>query len=469
MDFLRAKIFPEELPENARLFLIWSLLICVCSILAVFIFNPILAIVALLACGFVILSITNPTYSLFVLLLFMPLIMSLMTGFKTVETPNRVFGVMGLMILFGWVLKKMLSGDPVKWPSKWLLIYMVAFASWVLIVNIHAGMNAKNMIAAGRIFIFWIFILFMYDTIKLEDFKKYFFLVVSTILISSLFLVMKSFLKGNLLNFALLILQRQTIYAINPNVYAGLIVLFLPILIAFRLYADNIQHKYLYSLSIVILTFGLLLTNSRGGYLTLTVALLFILLFSRRAGLYYGIIAGILLIFALSPLAPLIIKLYLRTETVYSGRDIIWQSAYRIFLDNPIFGVGLGNFQKEIISYLPLGYFYGFFGSVIHAHNYFLDKMAELGFFGLLLMVYLFYKLISISISNVVRVKDNSERVISIGITAMILGYLGRSLFEAMGIVSIGYLFPDIYFWVLIIFVLKIKAQNNRDSLPQIL
>ncbi len=60
-------------------------------------------------------------------------------------------------------------------------------------------------------------------------------------------------------------------------------------------------------------------------------------------------------------------------------RMAIWQSAWEMFLNNPVLGVGTGNFNAAYPSYALLGWpqLPG------HAHNYYLNLLAETGALGL--------------------------------------------------------------------------------------
>jgi len=60
-------------------------------------------------------------------------------------------------------------------------------------------------------------------------------------------------------------------------------------------------------------------------------------------------------------------------------RMAIWQAAWEMFLDHPLLGVGLGNFDVVYPRYaLP-----GWPQLPGHAHNYYLNLLAEAGFLGL--------------------------------------------------------------------------------------
>lgn len=65
-----------------------------------------------------------------------------------------------------------------------------------------------------------------------------------------------------------------------------------------------------------------------------------------------------------------------------SGRLVEWGVAWRLFCDNPFFGVGIGNYGGEAFSkHIELGVLSpaGFF---LHSHNILLQFLAEMGFFG---------------------------------------------------------------------------------------
>ena len=76
------------------------------------------------------------------------------------------------------------------------------------------------------------------------------------------------------------------------------------------------------------------------------------------------------------------------TSTKYQSnteRVLIWKSAYRMFLDHPILGVGAGqykfNYQKRYISPKAKE------PKLAHAHSNFMQMLAENGFVGFISFV----------------------------------------------------------------------------------
>ena len=86
--------------------------------------------------------------------------------------------------------------------------------------------------------------------------------------------------------------------------------------------------------------------------------------------------ASILMISMLGQLDGLIAKMSGRDITTLTGRNVIWEAAYREFLNNPTFGYGMTLWDEAYRMKIGLNYAY-------HAHNQFLQTLAESGIAGL--------------------------------------------------------------------------------------
>ena len=157
-----------------------------------------------------------------------------------------------------------------------------------------------------------------------------------------------------------------------------------------------------YSAAALILLFGLLVSWGRGAWLGFAAAATVMALFAPRRRLWgvLLLIGGLAVVVALwmGNMVPLGIRLRIEsTVTEYVGvRDVRgmaisdenfaivermahWQAAYYMANAHPILGVGLGNYETVYPSYgvpswpRPLG----------HAHNDYLNMLAETGIIGL--------------------------------------------------------------------------------------
>jgi O-antigen ligase len=143
-------------------------------------------------------------------------------------------------------------------------------------------------------------------------------------------------------------------------------------------------------------------TQSKGGWLALISAIVFIVVVGmprlRRLMAIGGIALLALIGTAISDIipsrfyAPLLIKIGVigisftsPTPENYANSERVahWFAGIRMFLDHPFLGVGIGNYEPAYAPYAP-GIFVIPLG---HAHNYFINIAAEAGLFGLVAFV----------------------------------------------------------------------------------
>lgn len=173
----------------------------------------------------------------------------------------------------------------------------------------------------------------------------------------------------------------------HPMTFAGYFCIYLPVLLVCfleqKIYGE---WRWLAGGSFALGLVALLFNATRGAWLALVPVLLFILGYYLLKGNRLAILCLAVFIAAgagLSQYQPFLQRLATITDTKYQSnteRLLIWNSAYTMFKDHPTLGVGLGqykdNYQKKYISpkakepYLS------------HAHNNFLQMLAENGIVG---------------------------------------------------------------------------------------
>jgi len=155
----------------------------------------------------------------------------------------------------------------------------------------------------------------------------------------------------------------------DPNDLVMLLVVPIPFLLArFK------QSKIISVLAGVLLTVGIFYTNSRGGMLSLFVAIsvYFVLRYRNKTGLIIGAFLGVIVLV----LGPSRVGQISAGEGSAYGRLEAWYQGFQMFKDNPLFGVGMGMFTDF---------------NELTAHNSFVLVMAELGLFGLFFFTGLFW------------------------------------------------------------------------------
>ncbi len=145
------------------------------------------------------------------------------------------------------------------------------------------------------------------------------------------------------------------------------------------------KHRLLFFGVFVLALVTIFLTFSRGGYLGLVVSLLvwLWLAWPRLPFLSKKFLMSVLLVVLLGlvwvgwPVALRLASSFNLGEGSNLGRLAIWQDSWSIIKQQPIIGVGLGNYPLAVSPSQD-------YRSAITSHNLYLDLWAELGFFGLL-------------------------------------------------------------------------------------
>jgi O-antigen ligase len=235
-------------------------------------------------------------------------------------------------------------------------------------------------------------------------------------------------------------LSRLTGTSGDPNELAAVLVAGLVLAGGLAIAAKGLGLARLAAIAAVCLcTVGIFLTASRGGLLTLAFALGAGLLVGGRWRRLVAIVAVALASSALIYFA-VIASPEIRSEVVRvegaSGRLDLWTVGLRMIEDNPVHGVGVGNFPTSAIHYLLEP------GTIEHhnlivdtpqvAHNAYLEVLAELGLVGLVLFV----SVLAFSVVCALRAARAFERqgdrrmeAVTRAVLVALLGILASSFF----------------------------------------
>jgi O-antigen ligase len=225
----------------------------------------------------------------------------------------------------------------------------------------------------------------------------------------------------------------------NLGLYMGRAI---PIATAVALLGTQRWRRVAYSLALIPLLAAALLSFSRGALLFgIPASLVVILLFwgGRKTAIALAGLAGAGLL-ALIPLSsnPRFANLLDLSSGTSFFRINVWRSAWAMFMDHPLLGVGLDNFLYEYRGrYIQPEAWQE--PNLPHAHNIFLDALSRTGLLGiaaLLAMLFAFYRT---TVKSLHTTKDDPNlRALVIGLLASMVNYL------AHGMVDTGYWFVDL-------------------------
>jgi len=162
----------------------------------------------------------------------------------------------------------------------------------------------------------------------------------------------------------------------GPNVLALLFVLGSAIALEFMFGPYRLWYRLLNTFCVAILLYGVYLTNSRGGVLALLAVVSFYC--AKRFSIRYAIIVALALAILASSFFPSRMAALDAEESSAHERLWVWEQGLTLLRENPLFGVGKGQFTKRSYNRLL-------------AHNNYLQVAAELGFPGYFCWLALFY------------------------------------------------------------------------------
>lgn len=243
----------------------------------------------------------------------------------------------------------------------------------------------------------------------------------------------------------------------NPNVFAEYIVLMTPIVVSlFWLHKDGFK-KFVYLCIALLMLLSLMLTFSRGGIMSLAVAA-FVFLFFVARPLIIVMLPFFLLALSFLPdnIKNRILSITNIKDSSTSYRFKIWSITKDVIKENPVVGVGFGHkpfkyvFERHIRS-MP----------IFHAHNTYLEIMAEGGFTGFITFVLIIITAIIEEIKLIYKSKSHEVKIFAAGLAAATFGILTHAMFE-----HIVYIYRIIIaLWMILGLVSALKNINKEEQI----
>ena len=175
---------------------------------------------------------------------------------------------------------------------------------------------------------------------------------------------------------------------VNRNHFAGFAELVIPVALV-PLVLDKVRRERLFLVGLFTLApiVALLLSASRGGIVSFAVqmVILFLLLLVRRIRSRYVLVGGLVVLCAAMTVSWIGVQQVLQRfsgmqtmEVTGSKRAAMREDTWRLFMDHPLLGTGLGTLE---IVFPPYDSLYD--GKVVdHAHNDYVEALAETGVVG---------------------------------------------------------------------------------------
>ena len=176
----------------------------------------------------------------------------------------------------------------------------------------------------------------------------------------------------------------------NPNVLAGYLDVMICIALGLLAKFGDKKQKILLAVAILLMSACLVMTYSRGAFLTMAIVFfIYGVIQDWRVLILFATLTGIVL-YGDSAFSDRIISIF--NETLDSSEGLrlgIWVSTISMIADRPFIGSGWGAFQ---FVYPQYNYYLADTGiTIYHAHNLYLNTAAEVGIVGALAYFWFFF------------------------------------------------------------------------------
>lgn len=224
---------------------------------------------------------------------------------------------------------------------------------------------------------------------------------------------------------------------VHPNVVAGALILIIPVSFAVLLQSRWHLSRFFTMFQLVATTTmaaAVILTQSRGGLLGLSAAILLIcFLLLPRTTIWLALLI-VLFVAGSYIFGDWIKSVWLaRQESLYQdvmSRFQIWQVSIIAIIDFPLTGIGIGTFTTVIPLLYPLSFS---IESYPHAHNLFLQIGLDLGIPGLTVYVALLTNLFAMIFVTFWKTpRHSSIRTLAIGSMASLVAMLIHGMVDAV-------------------------------------
>lgn len=200
----------------------------------------------------------------------------------------------------------------------------------------------------------------------------------------------------------------------NPNLLGGYFDLMLGLMAGMFLLIKHKIVRIVIAVLFCLTAFCLTLTYARGACLSIALVIFVYSILYNRKVLLALIGLAVILLLSDATLVDRMTSIFTKMDTSSEMRLAFWESTIAMILDHPLLGIGWGSYFMVYPNYDY--YMQGNFIKIVHAHNMYLNFMAEIGLFGFASYMVCFFGVIYKAIKAQVMKLDILVKAMFLGI-----------------------------------------------------
>ncbi len=249
----------------------------------------------------------------------------------------------------------------------------------------------------------------------------------------------------------------------TPDGSVAMLVIVFQLLFAGLLFSKNMLKKSIIVTSIFLIVLGMIFSKVRIIFASLSLGVFTTLFFTYLRGWIskgQALIAVMAIVLAALAVTPVV---YERFATGVYGEDRwpLMVTAYQMFSNNTLLGVGTNNYNFEVSKYIPPLLSREWLFTV---HNEYLLRLSETGIFGFVLYYYLII-IVTVRLYKSTFIKTPLIFLVSCGLLASMVGSFVQRLVSIYDHEPLFMIYCSIY--ALSVIVGSLDQENNLETIPQ--
>ncbi len=212
----------------------------------------------------------------------------------------------------------------------------------------------------------------------------------------------------------------------SPNILGSLMVLIIPVAISLFFSESKILKKLFFAAAVLAMSATLIFTSSRSAWIGFVVALA-VYFWLKDKRFIFALLIIIAAAYIFVPTVASRVNYLLSPEYMISsaagGRIARWTIGIEALKQNPVFGLGLGQFGGAVAQNFKIP-------NAFYVDNYFLKIAVEMGLVGFAAFCVFIYNIIAWGLRSVTRITNEVNRSMAQGLYAGLIGVIVPNLFE---------------------------------------
>lgn len=254
----------------------------------------------------------------------------------------------------------------------------------------------------------------------------------------------------------------------NPNLLAGFLVTMMALAMGMGYKANTLKSRSLLATLVVLFGTCLILTYSRGAWLSLLAVVAVYGVLCNRKIFWIFILLPIAMIYGHDAVLDRIMSILNPTDTSSTLRLALWESTFAMIMDKPLLGIGWGAYWMVYPAY-------DFFLNnadikIFHAHNMYLNIAAEIGVPGLLVFLSVMYGHARLALSMISEKVEDWSLGLMLGVFAAIVGMIINGFTDyVMFNIQLSMLYWLLNGLIVIVWQQKHQRQNHGRFLKKVI